>query len=100
MIRRPPRSTRTDTLFPYTTLFRSVRGAEDMLGFCCRLRMDATHKVNETLHRFSLGFLGQPEAFQRLAIGAVGISELDNLGRACRAYHKCLSGIEDRKSVV
>src|SRR3546814_2426408 len=33
MIRRPPRSTRTDTLFPYTTLFRSVaprqRDSED-----------------------------------------------------------------------
>src|SRR3546814_17476491 len=28
MIRRPPRSTRTDTLFPYTTLFRSVAGNE------------------------------------------------------------------------
>src|SRR3546814_3228866 len=27
MIRRPPRSTRTDTLFPYTTLFRSQRVA-------------------------------------------------------------------------
>src|SRR3546814_12873845 len=26
MIRRPPRSTRTDTLFPYTTLFRSALG--------------------------------------------------------------------------
>src|SRR3546814_4503656 len=26
MIRRPPRSTRTDTLFPYTTLFRSTTG--------------------------------------------------------------------------
>src|SRR3546814_7140549 len=26
MLRRPPRSTRTDTLFPYTTLFRSVPG--------------------------------------------------------------------------
>src|SRR3546814_1249255 len=26
MIRRPPRSTRTDTLFPYTTLFRSCPG--------------------------------------------------------------------------
>src|SRR3546814_18536152 len=26
MIRRPPRSTRTDTLFPYPTLFRSVSG--------------------------------------------------------------------------
>src|SRR3546814_11954077 len=28
MIRRPPRSTRTDTLFPYTTLFRSGYGPE------------------------------------------------------------------------
>src|SRR3546814_20592206 len=28
MLRRPPRSTRTDTLFPYTTLFRSVDGGE------------------------------------------------------------------------
>src|SRR3546814_8046832 len=28
MIRRPPRSTRTDTLFPYTTLFRSTGGAD------------------------------------------------------------------------
>src|SRR3546814_7100417 len=29
MIRRPPRSTRTDTLFPYTTLFRSRSAASD-----------------------------------------------------------------------
>src|SRR3546814_12057923 len=29
MIRRPPRSTRTDTLFPYTTLFRSRLGPPD-----------------------------------------------------------------------
>src|SRR3546814_2589330 len=41
MIRRPPRSTRTDTLFPYTTLFRSVveyatelvhRALDELLG--------------------------------------------------------------------
>src|SRR3546814_15872646 len=31
MIRRPPRSTRTDTLFPYTTLFRSSVVAFDQL---------------------------------------------------------------------
>src|SRR3546814_11314276 len=31
MIRRPPRSTRTDTLFPYTTLFRSDRNALQLL---------------------------------------------------------------------
>src|SRR3546814_12546880 len=34
MIRRPPRSTRTDTLFPYTTLFRSAvrRGIEEIVA--------------------------------------------------------------------
>src|SRR3546814_20347045 len=32
MIRRPPRSTRTDTLFPYTTLFRSVDQQLDEVG--------------------------------------------------------------------
>src|SRR3546814_12199438 len=48
MIRRPPRSTRTDTLFPYTTLFRSALEGEKshltfwqftvariILNFCC-----------------------------------------------------------------
>src|SRR3546814_18929229 len=35
MIRRPPRSTRTDTLFPYTTLFRSLqrKGVEERQRF-------------------------------------------------------------------
>src|SRR3546814_6655159 len=36
MIRRPPRSTRTDTLFPYTTLFRSGPGGAP---FFTRLRL-------------------------------------------------------------
>src|SRR3546814_6513718 len=31
MIRRPPRSTRTDTLFPYTTLFRSIKVQDEVL---------------------------------------------------------------------
>src|SRR3546814_2605427 len=33
MIRRPPRSTRTDTLFPYTTLFRSSEGTRGQVFF-------------------------------------------------------------------
>src|SRR3546814_3000992 len=40
MLRRPPRSTRTDTLFPYTTLFRSG-GARPRLWLCDRSRHDA-----------------------------------------------------------
>src|SRR3546814_2342421 len=31
MIRRPPRSTRTDTLFPYTTLFRSSENGKEVV---------------------------------------------------------------------
>src|SRR3546814_21067985 len=39
MIRRPPRSTRTDTLFPYTTLFRSDRQhRQGFRGFAVRRR--------------------------------------------------------------
>src|SRR3546814_10541687 len=37
MLRRPPRSTRTDTLFPYTTLFRSDAGAQVEVGDEARL---------------------------------------------------------------
>src|SRR3546814_963250 len=40
MIRRPPRSTRTDTLFPYTTLFRSRGGALDVFGYTTERRME------------------------------------------------------------
>src|SRR3546814_2136579 len=39
MIRRPPRSTRTDTLFPYTTLFRS-RQSDDQLPYIRRRPAD------------------------------------------------------------
>src|SRR3546814_4543150 len=40
MIRRPPRSTRTDTLFPYTTLFRSWKrmGSNDHEALACELQ--------------------------------------------------------------
>src|SRR3546814_9469362 len=41
MIRPPPRSTRTDTLFPYTTLFRSPRAGADSLT--CYQRIQAVH---------------------------------------------------------
>src|SRR3546814_1064989 len=66
MIRRPPRSTRTDTLFPYTTLFRSVdqhRGgqigligeAERELGVGVGGQMRDALVVEER-HRFGLAF--------------------------------------------
>src|SRR3546814_19768197 len=43
MLRRPPRSTRTDTLFPYTTLFRSLHTVNE--GSEHRLRSHTSHDI-------------------------------------------------------
>src|SRR3546814_994168 len=45
MIRRPPRSTRTDTLFPYTTLFRSLERTGPLKG----IHMDHEKLVHEAV---------------------------------------------------
>src|SRR3546814_19281046 len=45
MIRRPPRSTRTDTLFPYTTLFRSFRAQPARRRAARRHRLEAEGRV-------------------------------------------------------
>src|SRR3546814_5961868 len=50
MIRRPPRSTRTDTLFPYTTLFRSEEDYEkDEKSKSINLTEDGTEHVERLL---------------------------------------------------
>src|SRR3546814_4586123 len=60
MIRRPPRSTRTDTLFPYTTLFRSL----DIKG------MQWTLVVHAILGLLMIGLI-----LGHIYIGTVGRSE-------------------------
>src|SRR3546814_6580270 len=57
MIRRPPRSTRTDTLFPYTTLFRSLRWL---------LFLDDQQAVEPARHLF-------PGAFVRVVPEGAGV---------------------------
>src|SRR3546814_20573543 len=62
MIRRPPRSTRTDTLFPYTTLFRSARKhLENALVNALRI---APYQATEILDRHDnfheLDYLASP----------------------------------------
>src|SRR3546814_16855336 len=66
MIRRPPRSTRTDTLFPYTTLFRSVVPGElvDDAHADAVLGLRAAIEVGDE-QRVLLGDLGQEIRLQR-----------------------------------
>src|SRR3546814_17941623 len=68
MIRRPPRSTRTDTLFPYTTLFRSrldyrihtypkpvlCWGSGIVMGGGVGLMMGASHRVVSATTRIAM----------------------------------------------
>src|SRR3546814_4949161 len=42
MLRRPPISTRTDTLFPYTTLFRSASACRSRCSACCNTSPSST----------------------------------------------------------
>src|SRR3546814_4424272 len=57
MIRRPPRSTRTDTLFPYTTLFRSAIASSlkfqwrDMPRLTPTVKIDFHSKPKRAVHR-------------------------------------------------
>src|SRR3546814_1776341 len=48
MIRRPPRSTRTDTLFPYTTLFRSINRIDQINGVLVGHVLPARNRVVDT----------------------------------------------------
>src|SRR3546814_14472759 len=84
MIRRPPRSTRTDTLFPYTTLFRStVFGADDLISRprlkSLARRNDRAGLMNLSLHfgallgTGGLIYLAQGSAWIVLAMAAHGV---------------------------
>src|SRR3546814_3180007 len=65
MIRRPPRSTRTDTLFPYTTLFRSLTGGN-------RIAEIAMGQIGEVDHELLQQALVEAETVADLFDGFLG----------------------------
>src|SRR3546814_11502339 len=73
IIRRPPRSTRTDTLFPYTTLFRSIR--QRQIGFSGRAYRDDAQRRREAAQgrgHASCRRLERLALLRELACGAIG----------------------------
>src|SRR3546814_5042169 len=80
MIRRPPRSTRTDTLFPYTTLFRSHQDMENPMDANVKQVMqDCSKGSDEDGMRF-------PEVIGRLMAAGVERYHAD-LCRAEKTYY-------------
>src|SRR3546814_18503914 len=74
MIRRPPRSTRTDTLFPYTTLFRS---AEHLLGLGTDRPDRAVARAGTVLAHRDHGRLVEHDALPADADEGVGRAEVE-----------------------
>src|SRR3546814_2784035 len=67
MIRRPPRSTRTDTLFPYTTLFRSCQtlsGINGPIGNRRKVGFDLEAFVQRKIQGALDGRAGQTESLR------------------------------------
>src|SRR3546814_7443888 len=62
MIPRPPRSTRTDTLFPYTTLFRSPKNIDVKPGETVRFVL---RNEGSLLHEFNIGKAAAHAAHQK-----------------------------------
>src|SRR3546814_1550897 len=90
MILRPPRSTRTDTLFPYTTLFRSAdRGAigEDRGGGAVRHRHAAAADRQQGAGGDQPGGVPQVPRRGRLDLGAHGPDPRPRGGRARSEEH-------------
>src|SRR3546814_3053172 len=72
MFRRPPRSTRTDTLFPSTTLFRSANREHPLPASPCLRRGRGRGKSSrlKPLLQESGGARSEPQVFDRLAVAA------------------------------
>src|SRR3546814_18613594 len=79
MIRRPPRSTRTDTLCPYTTLFRSLEGEQAIVADERGLRSQASvEPEQDDLHAACC----RPGLGNGIASFGLGRGGADNLGNA------------------
>src|SRR3546814_6992527 len=116
MIRRPPRSTRTDTLFPYTTLFRSAtNGIRRPGGPGDRTHAEhdaqGRHPLVDTLHGDRVWVVAHhdPPDMGRLRTAAASVRDIQVVHRSavrgqgaghCRPLHVAAepSGHIDRKS--
>src|SRR3546814_4026358 len=115
MIRRPPRSTRTDTLFPYTTLFRSVahghgadhdavvldqhRGGPCLLHRCDRLTQFAGLDPARSAQAGRLAVDGPGDASARDCLDAVGVAVVWECGEDGAGQGVLAAGLQGGRDV-
>src|SRR3546814_15562300 len=112
MIRRPPRSTRTDTLFPYTTLFRSRVAAAGVSSTIARqsTKLDASMKNTRRMNTTSISGVRlirrrRPPLLRRLGLEDAECAAMLRLRSdercgedpADRTFHVVAEGSEERR---
>src|SRR3546814_20047461 len=103
MIRLPPRSTRTDTLFPYTTLFRSEVSQKQCHPVGRLLALVSRCRSGEQQHFGALKRLGDPDLSPADDVPLVGsCRKSPDACRVCSRlwFRNAKAGVKDRKSVV
>src|SRR3546814_6770979 len=108
MIRRPPRSTRTDTLFPYTTLFRSLEGGsqgmnkQDLISAVAEssgLSKSDASKAVEGVFDAITGALKKGDEVRLVGFGTFSVSQRKaSTGRNPRTGETMTIKASDRKS--
>src|SRR3546814_5854469 len=106
MIRRPPRSTRTDTLFPYTTLFRSMKVDVLALGMltCIRKSFDLLRQHDLGDHDLQNVPLEDPATYAMLqkgdSIGAFQVESRAQISMLPRMKPVCLYDLVIQVAIV
>src|SRR3546814_5819801 len=95
MIRRPPRSTRTDTLFPYTTLFRSEQADRHRLALGARFADDRQRLVQAVGRAVEVAGLEAPLDPARLALDGEHRGAGHGSGQRLGATHAAEPGGQD-----
>src|SRR3546814_20661738 len=101
MIRRPPRSTRTDTLFPYTTLFRSEQDSRQLAPLSQRpwiIEPDRLEQLQQPVARRTLVpcAVAPDDLEQRIGRGVAVATRHMSAGKGtrseeCRVGEECVS---------
>src|SRR3546814_9317115 len=96
MIRRPPRSTRTNTLFPYTTLFRSVgddwqainrfagsdlsivQKFDEIFGVTSRSKLEKTFRSNQGISQRSEEHTSELQSLMRISYAVLCLKKKNN----------------------
>src|SRR3546814_20322534 len=104
MIRRPPRSTRTDTLFPYTTLFRSGLITPVVKGVDAKSLSVVSLDIADLAQRAREGKLAPQEyqggSFTVSNLGMYGVQEFAAIINPPQAAILAVGGFEQRPAVV